>query len=285
MKTILIPIDFSANAEHAAVYGHNLAKQLSYNVVLCNAVTVPAETPHAGMVTWPMEEYDILMNGSVDDLNELKNKLIEKSKDDEFNPDINCISDVGYVTEVVNEIADGQKVDMVVMGAHGSNGLNQFLLGNHARGMIDAVAKPLLLVPNTAVVTPIKKIAFATDFNKIDADLKFIYELIPLAKTLNAEILITHVYSDKDDHAKYEKAMARFITELSNKADYPNIYYRIVTNDSAEAGLDWICEHGQIDILAMVHRPHNFFDNLLKGSHTKRMSNRIGVPLLVFQGR
>jgi len=285
MKTILISTDFSANAEHAAVYGYNLAKQLSYNVILCNAVTVPAETPQAGLVAWPMEEYDILMNGSTDDLNELKNKLIEKNKDEEFKPDIKCISDVGYVAEVVNEIVASQKIDLVVMGAHGSNGLNQFLLGNHAKGMIDAVAKPLLLVPNTAVVTPIKKIAFATDFNKIEADLKFIYELIPLAKTLNAEILITHVYSDKDDHAKYEKAMARFITELSNKADYPNIYYRIVTNDSAEAGLDWVCEHGQIDILAMVHRPHNFFDNLLKGSHTKRMSNRIGVPLLVFQGR
>ena len=285
MKTILIPTDFSANAGHAAVYGYNLAKQLSYNVILCNAVTVPAETPQAGLVAWPMEEYDILMNGSTDDLNELKNKLIEKNKDEEFKPDIKCISDVGYVAEVVNEIVASQKIDLVVMGAHGSNGLNQFLLGNHAKGMIDAVAKPLLLVPNTAVVTPIKKIAFATDFNKIEADLKFIYELIPLAKTLNAEILITHVYSDKDDHAKYEKAMARFITELSNKADYPNIYYRIVTNDSAEAGLDWVCEHGQIDILAMVHRPHNFFDNLLKGSHTKRMSNRIGVPLLVFQGR
>jgi len=285
MKTILIPTDFSANAEHAAVYGYNLAKQLSYNVILCNAVTVPAETPQAGLVAWPMEEYDILMNGSTDDLNELKNKLIEKNKDEEFKPDIKCISDVGYVAEVVNEIVASQKIDLVVMGAHGSNGLNQFLLGNHAKGMIDAVLKPLLLVPNTAVVTPIKKIAFATDFNKIEADLKFIYELIPLAKTLNAEILITHVYSDKDDHAKYEKAMARFITELSNKADYPNIYYRIVTNDSAEAGLDWVCEHGQIDILAMVHRPHNFFDSLLKGSHTKRMSNRIGVPLLVFQGR
>jgi nucleotide-binding universal stress UspA family protein len=232
-----------------------------------------------------MEEYDILMNGSTDDLNELKNRLTEENNDDEFKPNINCISDVGYVTEVVNEIVAGQKVDLVVMGAHGSNGLNQLLLGNHARGMIDAVLKPLLLVPNTAVVTPIRKIAFATDFNKIEADLKFIYELIPLAKILNAEILITHVYSNKDDHAKYEKAMARFTTELSNKADYPNIYYRIVTNDSAEAGLDWICEHGQIDILAMVHRPHNFFDNLLKGSHTKRMSNRIGVPLLVFQGK
>jgi nucleotide-binding universal stress UspA family protein len=285
MKTILIPIDFSANADHAAEYGYNLAKLIEANVVLCNAVTIPAEMPQAGMVAWPMEEYDMLMQGSSDDLEAEKNRLQEKHIETEFKPNIDCVSDVGYVTDVVNGVAATHHIDMIVMGVHGSNGLNQFLLGNHARGLIDAVSKPLMLIPKETPVGPIKKIAFATDFNKIEADLEFIYQLIPLAKTLNAEILITHVYKESDDHKKYEKAMERFITELSNKADYPNIYYRIITNDSAEAGLDWICEHGQIDVLAMVHRPHSFFDSLLKGSHTKRMSNRVGVPLLVYQGK
>jgi nucleotide-binding universal stress UspA family protein len=285
MKTILVPVDFSANADHAAEYGYHLAKQMGYNMVLCNAVTIPAEMPQAGMVAWPLEEYDMLMNGSTDDLEELKKSLEKKYTEIEFKPAIKCVSDVGYVNDVVNEVVSSQKVELIVTGAHGSNGLNQFLLGNHARGLIDSVSKPLMLIPANAQIRPVKKIAFATDFNKIEADLEFLYELIPFARTLNAEILVTHVYNGKEDQKKYEKAMERFTTELSNKADYPNIYYRVVTNDSAEAGLDWICEHGLIDVLAMVHRPHNFFDNLLKGSHTKRMSNRVALPLLVYQGK
>ena len=78
MKTLLIPTDFSANAKHAVEYGYNLAKQIKANVMLCNAVIVPAEMPQAGFVIWPMEEYDVLMDDSADELKKLKDDDLQK---------------------------------------------------------------------------------------------------------------------------------------------------------------------------------------------------------------
>jgi nucleotide-binding universal stress UspA family protein len=75
------------------------------------------------------------------------------------------------------------------------------------------------------------------------------------------------------------------MTELSDKADYPYIYYRLVKDDRTEKGLDWLCEHGQVDMLAMVHRPHGFFDGLLYGSYTQKMAAHISIPLLVFPSK
>jgi nucleotide-binding universal stress UspA family protein len=283
MKTLLIPTDFSANARHAAEYGYNLAKQIKANIVLCNAVIVPAEIPQAGMVVWPEEEYDTLMDESADELKKLKKHL--EQDPDGFQPSVTCTSETGILTDLVDDIIVEKNIDLVITGTHGSSGLSSFLLGNHSRNMIEAATKPLLLIPSTAQIKPVKKIAFATDFKQPEDDLKSIYALIPLAKLLNCEILLTHIYDEKQQSPGFGKWIKQFLTELSNKADYPQIYYRLVKNNHADAGLDWLCEHGQIDVLAMVHRKSNFLSTLLKSSHTQKIARHIPIPLLVFPAK
>jgi nucleotide-binding universal stress UspA family protein len=276
MKTILISTDFSANSTHAVEYGYDLARQIKANVVLCNAVVVPAEIPQAGMVVWPMDEYDVLMDGSTEELNKLKENLAHRSDNTAFQPAITCVNETGILTDVVNGIISQQEIDLVVMGTHGKTGISGFIMGNHSRTMINTISKPLLLVPARAPFAPVKKIAFATDFRSI-------YDLLPLARLLHAEILLTHIYDEKNHSPEFEKWVKQFLTEISNKADYPHIYYRVVNNSNPEAGLDWLCEHGQVDMLVMIHRPHNFFDSLLQGSHTQKMAGHICIPLLVFR--
>ncbi|MGZ3821065.1 MAG: universal stress protein, partial [Mucilaginibacter sp.] len=245
------------------------------------AIIVPAEVPQTGMVAWPMEEYDIMANDSADELKHLQGKLETEDFAGSFKPTISYVNEPGTVVDVVNNVVEGKKIDMIVMGTHGSSGLSNFLLGNHSRSMIDGANVPLLLVPPVAKMGAIKKIAFATDFKQREDDLESIYALIPLAKTLGADILITHVYNDKFQTPDFQQWLKQFLVEISNKANYPHIYYRIIKHDNTETGLGWLCGHGQIDMLAMFHRQHNFFDNILKGSHTKRMAGNTPVPLLV----
>jgi|SRR6185503_14064658 len=281
MKTLLIPTDFSATSKHAAEYGYKLAKQIKANVVLCNSVIVPAEIPQAGLVVWPIEEYDTLIENSTDELKKLKSSLTKDSEG--FTPAISYVNNAGIVTDVVSDICATMNIDLIVMGTHGSTGLTSFFLGNHSRSMIKYATRALLLVPPTTLFKPVKKIAFATDFNHPEDDLKSIYRLIPIAKLLNAEILVTHIYNENQQNVHFKKWLDEFLTDLSNKADYPHIYYRLVKNTNAENGLDWLCAHGQVDILAMVHRRHNFLYNLVNGSHTQKMARHISIPLLVMR--
>jgi nucleotide-binding universal stress UspA family protein len=236
MKTFLVATDFSANARHAAEYGYSIAKQIKANIILCNAVIVPAEMPQSGLV----------------------------------------------VTDVVQSQISNGLIDLVVMGTHGSSGLSQFLLGNHSSNMINNTTKPLMLISPETQVLPIKKIAFATDFTHPESDLECLYHLIPLAKLLGAEILLTHIYNEQTQLQDLEKTIKHFMTDVSNKANYSHIYYRSVKNSHMETGLSWLYEHGQVDMLVMVHRPHSFFYKLLKSGHCEKMAGHIAVPLLVF---
>jgi nucleotide-binding universal stress UspA family protein len=282
MKTLLVATDFSANARHAAEYAYKLAKQIKAGIILCNAVIVPAEMPQAGLVVWPMDQSDELLNDSISELQQLRKQLESADHEDGFKPGITIKNQSGMVTDVVQTFISNEKVDLVVMGTHGSSGLSQFLLGNHSKHMIDTTTKPLMLISPETAVLPVKKIAFATDFTHPESDLECLYHLIPLAKMLKAEILLTHIYNDQAQLQELEKTVKYFMTNVSNKANYPHIFYRSIKNNHMETGLSWLCEHGQVDMLVMVHRPHSFFYKLLKSSHCEKMAGHIAVPLLVF---
>jgi nucleotide-binding universal stress UspA family protein len=281
MKKLLITTDFSTDAMHAVDYGYFLAKQLRANVILCNVVTVPAEIPQAGVIVWPMEESDVLMKESAEELEKLKSRLQLNDCPEGFKPTVTLISESGLLPDVVNQIINTECVDLVVIGNHHSDGLSTFLLGNHSKRIIDTATQTVVLVPNNVKAVPIKKIAFGIDLQNAQSDLAEVYKLITLAKELHAEILIVHIHDEKHQSVSLKKWMDGFLTELSNKADYPNIYYRVVDSDNIEKGLKWLCEHGQIDMLAMHHRQHGFFDSLIHRSHTQSMAGKLSIPLIV----
>jgi nucleotide-binding universal stress UspA family protein len=281
MKKILIATDFSANAAHAAKYGYAIASQIKADVVLCNAFIVPAEMPQAGTLVWPQLEYDELLESSASELKQLQEELRQNLSDSSFAPEIICRSEIGGVVDVIKEITGKTDVELTVIGTHGAGKLDTFLVGNHSRHMINNTKGPLLLVPASARLKPIKKVAFATDLNDPERDVKAIYALIPLLKKLNAELLLTHIYNGDDPTFKFKQHIQQLLVELSNKANYPNIFYRIVNSDKAERGLDWLCDHGHVDVLAMVHRKQDFLEKILIGSHTQKMADHINIPLLV----
>jgi len=279
MKKFLFPTNFSANAKHALEYGYSLARQVKANIIICNAVTEPAEVPQAGFVGWPVEESEMLLLDSKNQLKLLKKHLEDKEQTVSFNPAITCENQAGTVVDIVNDLGKQHDIGLVIIGAHDHNGLSAFLMGNHSHELIDEVSRPLLLIPAAAKIKPIKKIAFATDLTNIEEDLECIYQLITLARPLNAEILIMNVF-DEDQHDP-----AKMMDELSNKANYPQIYYRLVKAHRPEAGLDWLCEHGLIDMVAMVHRNHNLIDSLFRRSQTQKMAEHTVVPLLIFPAK
>jgi len=279
---MLISTDFSPIAAHAAAYGYNLAKQIKANILLVNAITVPAEVPQSGMIVWPMYESDEMNSDSKAELQKLKTHLEQNDYSDTFKPAVSYRAEAGRVADVIAHLAD-EEISIVITGSHGSDGLSTFFWGNHCSTLIDTAIKPLLIVPAKAAISKIKKIAFATDFNQVEKDTKSIYKLIEFARLMNADVLLTHIYTDDHHSPALQLLIDQLIAELSNKANYPHIYYRALKESNVEKGLNWLCENGQIDILAMNHGPYSFIDDILKLSHTQKMAAHISIPLLVYQ--
>ncbi|WP_342331669.1 universal stress protein [Pedobacter sp. FW305-3-2-15-E-R2A2] len=284
MKKILVPTDFSSAAKNAAHYAMHLAKEMKVDVKLCNAILVPAEAPMAERVAWPLADYSTLKSESEVELRSLVENmkaLFElESPTDFYHPRIEAVTDVGWVKDVVTNLAHHQDISLVVMGMSGATGPEKFLMGGNSRALIEAAAFPILLIPKEARFKKIEKIAFATDLG--DGDVEMIHLLAGFARIFDAEILLIHISDSSADHQpKDQPAIDIFLNEITNKVNYHKIYYEYVWNVDVDRGLDWLIAQGKISILAMVHRNKSLFSRIFKGSHTQRIKNKIDIPLLV----
>lgn len=277
MKSLLLLTDFSESGNHAVEYGYHLAKHLKMNVVLCNSIDIINETN----MLWPAEAYPDMVADSEAELQKLKEYLEHMDLTAGFHPGICGESKLGRLADVAEMVMNEIDISMVVIGTH-RKGFARFLLENHAKSLIDSLNCPVLIVPQEAQPGEIKKIAFATDFKDHKRDLKSVYQLIPIAEQMGAKILLAHIH--KGNLESIKKAEEAFLTEISNKANYPHIFYSCVENDNTEEGLCHLCDIQQVDLLVMLHRSRDFFEQIFDKSNTHTMAGKIKVPLMVIPG-
>ncbi|MGM9477208.1 universal stress protein [Pedobacter sp. GSP4] len=277
MKKILVPVDFSATAENAADYATDLAHGIGARVELLNIFQVPEFSPVAASLVWPIEEYKLIEDNAKKALGKMVERVEEKYKKAHHEP--------GFKAEVFGRLIRGEvgeevgkyftegKMNLVVTGLNHADNLTKMFMGSAARKIIGQEI-PVLLVPAGYRFKKPKKIAFATDFSH--SDVPVLCALAEFAKPFSADILIMHTGHSASDLNQ----SADFLNRIADRVNYRHIYHRYVNSQGIKEGLDWIVENGQIDILAMVHRKHDFFYRLFNGSYTMNMSDHIPIPLL-----
>lgn len=281
MKQIVVPTDFSEAATVAADYALHVAKYLKSNLELCHSFLVPLDATVAGQVVWPVYDYDSLKEDVDLHLDRLAKALMLRGKSlsipNTFKPVVEYTADAGATGELVSSLVREKQAGLVVVGMSGHGAVRKFFTGSTSRDLIENGYFPLLLVPAGYVFKPIHKIAFATDLSI--GDIEVLNALAVFARCFDAEIVIVHV--DRHPGRAERKDVADFLSEVTCKINYDKIYYREVNSKNVNDGLQWLTEHGWIDLMVMVHRSDNLLDRLLKRSVTRRQADRINIPLMV----
>lgn len=284
MKKILIPTDFSDPSLNAAKFALAVANVINGQAVLCHAFSVPVQTPMAAQVSLPVIDYDIVHQQTIEQLTNTAEILEAEAAQGWLanSRPIQWLADGGPVVDVINSMVEKQKTNMLIMGMSGDGAVSQFFLGSCSRELISHAKIPVLLVPPAATFIGLNKIAFATDLSEGDIDV--IHSLATFASQFNAEILVAHVSEGQGDDDKQRAKIADFLNDITCKVNYPRIYFRDIKQMNVDEGLDWLSEHGQIDMLVMVHHRSSLIDVLFNRSITQKVARRIDIPLLVYPG-
>jgi nucleotide-binding universal stress UspA family protein len=275
MKTILVPTDFSVNAKNAMKYAISLAKTMKAKIHLCHAIVIPEVGPTAGFMVWPAEDYKVMKKESDDRLT----KYIQKISKDENLPMITYSSELGTVKQMVEDLAEKMKINLIVMGMAGASNFEYFMLGSNSLSVIENSKSAVVLVPKRAALLELKKIAFATDL--VENEVNSIQKMANLFKNFNSDILLTHVKDVKIDEQKTQIKIDEFLNDVTCKVNYGKIYFKPIIAKDIDKGLSWITKNTQVNMLAIVHRKLNFFNRIIAGSHTKKLAKHIKIPLLV----
>ncbi len=140
-KKILVPVDFSEVSEKALKVARELAEEIDAEITVLHAVSMSA-------VSLPVDGVPVFNDEMIEEeLGQAKKSLGEFLKDKKGNAKITEAVCFGEPTSEVNNYAEENKFDMIIMGTHGRTGLVHMLMGSVAESVLRHAKVPVLCVP------------------------------------------------------------------------------------------------------------------------------------------
>lgn len=276
MKNILLPTDFSENSWNAIVYAINFYKNDACTFYLLNVggfSTIITDTPY-------IPDSKVLEEVYVNPA-KIKLKQILKRISAELSPNkkhkFYVQAEYNYLIDAIRKHVKEKKIDVIVMGTKGASGLKEKIVGSNAGDVITKVACTTLIVPENAVFKNLKEIAFPTDFvQHFNAQ-----TLEPISKIIEkkaASLRIVHV-SKKEAILNIDQQNNKNLLEdlLHNQ----NHSFHTLTNSKVEEAVQCFVESRDIDMIVMVAKNLNYFQQLFFHSKVEKISYHTKVPFLV----
>ena len=276
MKNILVPTDFSDNSWNAIQYALEFFKDTACNFYLLHVTSISnyagGETPI--IPTAQVIEKTLLKQAKI----ELQ-KLLIKIK--ELYPNTNhtfiTLSSYDYFIDAIRNHIDEKNVDFIVMGTKGANGVKRAIIGTNTGDLITKVKCPVLVVPEKANFSIPKEIAFPTDFN-IFYQTNILSSISELAKLYDSAIRILHVAKKDEQLTSYQKENQEYLNDYF--MDEKHSFHR-VTNKKIEAGVQCFVESRDINMIVMIAKNLNLFQQILFKPAVEEISYHTEVPFLV----
>lgn len=278
MKTILVPTDFSQQAQYALDLAHGIAKKNNATVRLLNVVEAPHGTSFNAMgeMTAPDGMDSMFFAQLLKRMREQLTKLVENPKyqDIQLEGDV----EVGNPYESISRTITDQKVDLVVMGTQGSSGLEEVLVGSNTEKVVRRARCPVLTVKEAVEVDAIKNIVFATSTR--DADERLVQELIKLQKLFDAKLHIVCINtpSSFESDRYYKKELKAFV----EKHKLENYTLNVYNDDVEEDGIVFFAEDIDADMIALATHGRRGISHLLSGSIAEDIVNHAKRPVWTF---
>ena len=152
MKRILIGIDDSKFADHAAAYGFKLASQLQAAVGLVHIIE-PAVVPAVNPVMDPglglPVENNELLAADIMNIQDVRSRQILDATMKKYAGELNVtvFEEYGSTADGIIDCSKEFKADMIVIGTHSRTGLDRFFMGSVAEQVVRHAPIPVLVVP------------------------------------------------------------------------------------------------------------------------------------------
>jgi nucleotide-binding universal stress UspA family protein len=257
MTTVIVPTDFSENANNAALYaGKMLTGNYEVELMLYHVFEKENEEENANRL-----------------LNDLKDLISQQSivkiecrseKSDEF-------------IDSLDRVARHSDAQMIVMGISTKSKLGQVFFGSNTLKIVQKNACPVMIIPPEAQYTEKKNVALISDFK----DVQRTTPVTPIKKILKMFNPSLHIVNVDSEH--YVSLTEDFLEQraylLESFREFNPEFYFIRTYDLHDT-IHTFVQDKKIDLLVTIPRTHSMFSNLFKISNTKKLVYESSIPIL-----
>lgn len=271
-KNILLPTDFSDNAWSAIVYALKLFANEPCTFYLLNSSAIKVSR----MSSLSNKLLETMYKEAKQELLELKEQMELSHINDNHTYRI-LVSTEG-LSGAIDTAIDKHDIDLVVMGTKGASGTKEFFFGSNTVRMINKVKTcPLLIVPDEYDFTPVKQIAFPTDYNRYYSG-EELQPIKDLTRLYSAKIRILHI----NEEEKLSEIQHYNRTKLDEYLhNYEHSFHWMPSYTKKAEEITVFIEDLDINMLAMVNYKHRIIENITKEPVIKSIGFHPTIPFLV----
>lgn len=269
IKHIIVPVDFSENAEKAALYAFALSEKFNATIVLLNAIFIPPASPDAPSYIL-QEEAEVLKTANSDKLKAMAEKYNTKFPSVKAKTHIS-ISTVSYACK---EASENYRDSMIVMGTQGASGIKKVLLGSNTADVAENAIVPLLAIPGSVNAVLPHRIMIASDY--FDQDMAVAEEIIDFAKKFDAIVYFVHITEGEDFE---REILEMFEKKIREKNNYQGLHFDLADGANVLEGIESYAQKNNIDLVVSIKRKRNFFEKFFSKSITKEMLFHTQIPV------
>ncbi len=269
---ILVPVDFSKYSDRALKVAATLARRMNGSITALH-----------------MLEISPSLLGTSDYLPQEQTLFLMKMAEKQFagfleKPYLQGVSVTPIIKHFkvfseVNEVARENNSELIVMGSHGAEGLEEVFFGSNAEKVIRSSELPVLVIKEEREDFDVNCFVFASDFH--EESVPVVRKAAEFASKMNAEFKLVYINTPGDAFLSTEDAyeritaflnIARLGTEVEIYNDY-NVEKGIISySESVGADLIGIPTHGR---KGMAH--------ILLGSIGEDLANHATIPVITFK--
>ena len=273
MKKILIPTDFSKNAEHALKVAAQIAKKNDGEIILLH------------MLELPNQGSDAMVRGkSIPEIMFFKNAAINKLED---LMDADYLKDIP-VSEIIQfemafdgilNISKKNNVDLIVMGSHGASGFKEMFIGSNAEKVVRNSEIPVLIIKEENNDFKVNDFVFASDFS--DEIKKPFEKVLAIADKFGSKLHVVTINTPGNfkPTAVSQQIMNSFLANFKSDAIVTHIYNDV----SVEDGVLNFANSINADLIGMSTHGRKGLSHFLNGSISEDLVNHSVKPVITFK--
>lgn len=282
MKTILVPYDFSKEANYAFEFAIELAKRTKNKLELLHIIELPSPqsfSSYGEVGSFSSESSQIFMIELIEKRKKQMAAMEEEFKDDEFKFETKMVFGNPFAG-ISKEIIDA-KADIVIMGSKGSSGMEEVLIGSNTEKVVRHASCPVITIKGPVSAENIRKVVFASNFEGVPSEV--IERLKAAVATIGAEIHLVKINTPsmfESTRTSMEK-IKTFAEDFEIKPASMQVY----NSSSEEEGILEFADDVNADMIAMATHGRTGFLHLLSGSIAEDVVNAAQRPVWTMKSK
>ncbi len=281
VKKILVPTDYSEQANHALEFAYQIARKSEAEIYLLNVIDYPGlSTAWSGgmnVIGGAEPPFDTMdenfINNLMDRSKEEMRSMVKKLNEHDIT--IHEIVEIGNPYFVIAERIENENINLVIMGSKGASGLEEVLIGSNTEKVVRHSKCPVITIKQKRDFNKIHKIALASNFEGDQSHV--VEELQKLQHIFNAEFHLVKINTPNnfENTRKIMKQMQDFVAAYHIKNYTLNIYNDFMEED----GIIYFAQDIDADMIAMATHGRTGFMHLLSGSIAEDVVNHAKRPV------